>query len=695
VSAALEQVGMIIFAGQGSTAQCSLAVLLSFLFFAAQVGYAPCKLDADNQLRAVSEAHIFLTCLVSLALKTPLVTENFKATDYGAVLYVTLVGLLLHAVWCVYSKIKEARGLLSPKDGGMAEKGTRREKSLRDALKLHNLGFGDSQGVLAKRVDRLRDKYREEQISNQLSSDDKRKLAWIKEELGLEDLRKGIRKASHTDLMEESCKRLNLHYEVSDKPSDTVRSISDAIVARVRREEQDGVFLSHFQANAGPDVMELKGQLEREHPELVGKIWYDKDNNPSIEGMRNGVRDHRYFLAYLTRDYLMRPFCRKEIRWALMYRKTIVLLWKREGGGAVGRFNDFFMEADQSIEIMGQDDGGGGDLTEIFGDAAINYYTDGPFHAASMVELSRRLGHEVGAAIGTSVYEFPADGPPPRILLAFSKADGQAQVQTIERELSKIAPELTDESFGLLDVDQLNIEGATAVVVYMTESIFASSETDMGTGGGSGLLEALEHALRSEVRVVLVAETDMAHGWSEFAKQFQNSDWSDGVNHLKSQIPVEYFEAQGGLTLALFDGVIPFYKDLAFKNVSLQCILEAAGAEQTLDDELADISVELMASGSGVSQSSAGSAGSYTGGSPNRGSNSGSVRSTRSISRASSFSSTLGRTYTAKLRSTEQSSPAGERRSAEQLSPIGWSRPASPEMAGATASMYEPEPEPV
>jgi hypothetical protein len=185
----------------------------------------------------------------------------------------------------------------------------------------------------------------------------------------------------------------------------------------------------------------------------------------------------------------------------------------------------------------------------------------------------------------------------------------------------------------------------------------------------------------------------MAHGWSEFAKQFQNSDWSDGVNHLKSQIPVEYFEAQGGLTLTLFDGVIPFYKDLAFKNVSLQCILEAAGAEQTLDDELADISMELMASGSGVSQSSTGSVSSYTGGSPSRGSNSGSVRSTRS--RASSFSSTLGRTYTAKLRSTEQSSPAGERRSAEQLSPIGWSRPASPEMAGATASMYEPEPEPV
>ena len=51
--------------------------------------------------------------------------------------------------------------------------------------------------------------------------------------------------------------------------------------------------------------------------------------------MRLGVRGSKYFLLYLTEDVLCRYFCRKEIRWALMYRKEIVLLWKQEGRGAV------------------------------------------------------------------------------------------------------------------------------------------------------------------------------------------------------------------------------------------------------------------------------------------------------------------------------------------------------------------------
>ena len=74
------------------------------------------------------------------------------------------------------------------------------------------------------------------------------------------------------------------------------------------------MFLSHYQLY-GPDVMDLKGQLEARCPELRGSIWYDKDDEPSTEAMREGVRGHRYFLLYLTEGVLRRPFCRKEIRW--------------------------------------------------------------------------------------------------------------------------------------------------------------------------------------------------------------------------------------------------------------------------------------------------------------------------------------------------------------------------------------------
>ena len=55
------------------------------------------------------------------------------------------------------------------------------------------------------------------------------------------------------------------------------------------------MFLSHYQLY-GPDVMDLKGQLEARCPELRGSIWYDKDDEPSTEAMREGVRGHRYFL---------------------------------------------------------------------------------------------------------------------------------------------------------------------------------------------------------------------------------------------------------------------------------------------------------------------------------------------------------------------------------------------------------------
>ena len=59
---------------------------------------------------------------------------------------------------------------------------------------------------------------------------------------------------------------------------------------------------------------------------------------------------------YLTKGYLKRKFCRLEIRWAQMYRKEIVLVWKQEGPGAVASFDDFFTEMNEKI---GDDDGSG------------------------------------------------------------------------------------------------------------------------------------------------------------------------------------------------------------------------------------------------------------------------------------------------------------------------------------------------
>lgn len=256
-------VGMIVFAGQGSTAQCSLAVFLSFLFFAAQVGWSPCKMNEDNQLRAAAEAHIFLTCLVSLALKTPLATENVKADHYGAILYGTLCCLAMFTLYSIFRKIRMAKQLLAP-SGTQRDnrRGSDQKRKLESAMKLHNLGFSDKHGILRARVERLKAKHRNEELLKQLDENDKRKLDWIKEELGLdEDFRKGSHKAM-VELLEESCERANVVYDSSDTPSETVRSITDAIVQRVRNEEKKGgIFLSHYQVNGGPDLMQVSSHF--------------------------------------------------------------------------------------------------------------------------------------------------------------------------------------------------------------------------------------------------------------------------------------------------------------------------------------------------------------------------------------------------------------------------------------------------
>lgn len=385
-------------------------------------------------------------------------------------------------------------------------------------------------------------------------------------------------------------------------------------------------------------------------------MWYDKDQlNPSVEGMRQGVRDHEYFLAYLTRDYLVRPFCRKEIRWAILYQKKIILLWKRTGNGSVGRFNEFFEATSRPIEIPGEgEDGGGSDLNAIFQDAAINYYQEPPFHAASMTTLAVRLGlRQQADRVTGRHYKFNAKVPHKSVLWAFAKRNGEQQVKYIQSQLCNFTTALAENSFGWLDLQSAH--RATAVIVFLTETVFASHDT--------GTFDALTNALRVGARIILVAETDMAHGWTTFSALGENLSWNDGVEWLKGQVPDKYFEEEGGLTPAMFDtvNVIPFYKDWAFRMVSLQMILHALGGFET-EVEL-DISVEqtpagLELSAGGEETTSALSV------------------TTSAASSASSLGS-LERTFTANLRSSS-AARAGSGTQLSGTSTIGMSRPASP-----------------
>jgi hypothetical protein len=81
-------------------------------------------------------------------------------------------------------------------------------------------------------------------------------------------------------------------------------------------------FLSHFQRNGGPQMAQLRAELR-----LAGKrSWFDKNETPTLAGMKHGVANSAVFLLFLTRDVFTREFCLLEMREALALGKPFILL---------------------------------------------------------------------------------------------------------------------------------------------------------------------------------------------------------------------------------------------------------------------------------------------------------------------------------------------------------------------------------
>ena len=151
---------------------------------------------------------------------------------------------------------------------------------------------------------------------------------WLKEELGLEP---GIL----TDVaLKQACAQLGVRFTDGASTRRLCEQCSSAVLEEVRETERLGLFMSHAQHNGGPQIRGLKKLLQEQCEELRGpwddepgsadKIWLDVDETPSEAGMKDGVRKNAAFLIFLTRGYLTRYFCQKEIRWALRYQKRIV-----------------------------------------------------------------------------------------------------------------------------------------------------------------------------------------------------------------------------------------------------------------------------------------------------------------------------------------------------------------------------------
>ena len=78
-------VGLVLVFDRGSVAQIAIALIMSFCFLAAHMRFWPYKLDLDNQFRAATEFHVFLTLTVGLVFKTdldsPLAAARVRSTS--------------------------------------------------------------------------------------------------------------------------------------------------------------------------------------------------------------------------------------------------------------------------------------------------------------------------------------------------------------------------------------------------------------------------------------------------------------------------------------------------------------------------------------------------------------------------------------------------------------------------------------
>ena len=580
-------VGVVLFVPRGSAAQVLVAVLMSGFFLTWHVKQWPFKDAHDNVFRAVTEVHVFITFAVCLALRGAARDEDGSFEQMASALTFLSFLILIPGGFVVTAvlKLQVAQKLLKQRPQSPTDR-------LRQAAERVLKGFGDDQDCeeLMNMFDEIQDQILEEFKNQQLTDDDRRILVWVREELDLEST------LDDQDTISQA--RAALHLPELQPAAETnvskvVQELRETIVESTRCE--DGVFLSHYQMY-GPDVMDLKGALVKAGIEHA-KIWYDKDNDPSERNMRLGVRNSRYFLLYLTEGVLERPFCRKEIRWCLMYKKEVVLLWKQDGPGSIASFGRFFADCHKKLN----DDSHEG-LVKILSTAAVPYYLSGDFRSASMSVLLEKLGHPQDEQ---EERHFGFAGMPPMVHIGYCR-EKVTNARAVQTALEALAPQLGDQVHLGLDrgtaLGGAHVSAGDVVVVYLTEGIF---DDPVFVSGLKALLQERHRAIRvagalrkgvnaaeaspAQLPIILVVESDMRHGWSQYQafdrEGRKDHGWQDALRDLQTRIDSEFF-TKGWISAQMFEHVIPFYKDISFRNKSLACILKQIGAMPMDADEL-------------------------------------------------------------------------------------------------------------
>ena len=99
--------GLLIFIDQGSTFQAFCGGIVAFSFFAVQCSTAQFVSMTGNLLKAVAEAQLFITLLISIVLRTNVAEDqdSISADDYGTILTVVFfVAPATFAFCCIYER---------------------------------------------------------------------------------------------------------------------------------------------------------------------------------------------------------------------------------------------------------------------------------------------------------------------------------------------------------------------------------------------------------------------------------------------------------------------------------------------------------------------------------------------------------------------------------------------------------------
>ena len=106
-------------------------------------------------------------------------------------------------------------------------------------------------------------------------------------------------------------------------------------------------FISHHQKAATGFAKTLQllmeSELKRRRVQPT-KVWLDMCENANEEGMHDGVLHSAYFILFMTPEVLHRPWCLKEVQWALQYCKPIIIVYHidPQTGGRAGSFSEFY-----------------------------------------------------------------------------------------------------------------------------------------------------------------------------------------------------------------------------------------------------------------------------------------------------------------------------------------------------------------